>query len=102
MGTEERKRSQRDLMAREATIGPVQDHGRYRGLGCPKCGAAAAAFAFMWCPGKRDGYEGVCMVFGQHLHGQCRGCSFEWREECLDAEMTRDALAEDASRIVEP
>lgn len=100
VGREQREKLARELAVVDATIGPVRQHDVYRGMGCPKCGAPSQAFARAFCPGKRDGFQGQCQTFGEHLHGMCGMCKFQWREETLDAAANRDRMAEELSKLV--
>jgi hypothetical protein len=80
-----KKRSEQELhddmlKLAQDQLGPLLRHGAYGR--CPKCPADGKALQYRWCPGFIDGLpQNTCEIMGEHLHGECAGCGFRWREE---------------------
>lgn len=94
MGREERNRQvvvaeAQDMLGahRDNLLGRVLEFDAHKGA-CPKCNHAEIGAA--WCPGKIHTLpvevRQTCQADGEHLHRQCKGCGFEWRERCMDHE----------------
>lgn len=78
---------QRADLHNDRLMGPVLRHGVYARTGCPKCPVPPEGLKWTWHVGYNDVNDaGVCRVVGEHLHGECRGCGFMWREQPKDVE----------------
>lgn len=98
MGHDEIAKREKALAVMDSIIGEVKRFNIYRA--CPKCGADSDVFLKRWCPGgdTSGAARGPCKAFGQHLHGLCQKCQFQWREETADADLERERLAAELSR----
>lgn len=79
--------------------GPVRAHDVFRGMGCPMCGGSSQHFIRVYCHGRHDQFQGPCGTEGEHLHGKCGVCGYAWKEDTLNAEVNRDKIAEEVSKL---